>query len=255
MRFRPLVHRNFLVFRRNWLSTLFFSFLNPLLFIAAMGLGLGALLKTRDDAAFGGVSYLLFITPGVLAAGCMQMTAFESSYGTLTKVTYRRNYEAMLATPMSVGGLLTGELIWVSFRMLLIAITFMAVVAMFQLAVSPLALLAIPAAILTGLAYASPIIGFSAKRKNYNDLSNIFRFVITPMFLFSGTFFPVQRLPGFIRPLAYITPLYHGVEFMRGAMLGRLTVQNALQHSTYLIAVFAAGIWYAHRSLTKRLLT
>jgi len=225
-----------------------------MLFLGAMGLGLGALMKTRGAAAFGGVSYLRFIAPGILAAGCMQTTAFESSFGTLTKVTYRRNYEAMLATPLSIGGLLAGELSWVAVRMMMVAATFMFVVAIFHLAVSPLALVAFPAAVLTGLAFASPFIGFSAKRKNYNDLSNIFRFVVTPMFLFSGTFFPIQRLPWFFRPVAYATPLYHGVELMRGAMLDRLTLQQAVQHSAYLIALFAVGVLYAHRSLTQRLL-
>lgn len=248
-----VVSRNALVYRRTWRSSLFFSFLQPLLFLVAMGIGLGTLIKVRQPEMFGGVSYIDFIAPGILAGTCMQAASFDASFGTISKITWRKNYEAMLAAPLKVGDLLAGELIWISVRMTMIAAAFLTVILFFDIPEWPSALLAFPASALTGTAFAAVIIGFSAKCKSFNDLSWMFRFVITPLFLFSGTFFPIERLPLAFRALAYATPLYHGVGLVRGSILGSLSASRALVHSLYLLAFLGVGIWYARREMAKRL--
>lgn len=248
-----VVARNALVYRRTWRSSLFFSFLQPLLFLLAMGMGLGALIRLRQPEMFGGVSYLEFIAPGILAGTCMQAASFDASFGTVSKITWRKNYEAMLASPLTVTDLLAGELIWMAVRMIMITAAFLTVTSLFGIPEWPAALLAFPASALTGVAFAAAITGYSATAKSFNDLSGMFRFVVTPLFLFSGTFFPVERLPEAFRVIAYATPLYHGVQLVRGAILDSLSARRALPHLLYLIVFLAAGVLYARRTLRKRL--
>lgn len=245
--------RNARVYRRTWRSSLFFSFLQPVLFLLAMGVGLGALIRVRQPALFGGVSYIDFIAPGVLAGTCMQAASFDSSFGTVSKTTWRKNYEAMLAAPLTVRDLLAGELIWIGARMLMIAAAFLAAISFFGIAEWPAAMLAFPASVLTGVSFSAVIIGYSAKAKSFNDLSWMFRFVLTPLFLFSGTFFPVERLPQAFRVLAYATPLYHGVELTRGSILGSMSTSRSVPHLLYLLAFSALGVWYARKNLSERL--
>lgn len=248
-----VVFRNALVYRRTWRSSLFFSFLQPLLFLVAMGVGLGALIKIRQPGIFEGVSYLDFIAPGVLAGTCMQAASFDASFGTVSKTTWRKNYDAMLAAPLTVTDLLVGELIWLGLRMTMITGAFLLVISFFGIPVWPTALLAFPACVLTGVAFAAVIIGYSAKSKSFNDLSWLFRFVVTPLFLFSGTFFPVERMPAAFRAIAYATPLFHGVRLVRGSILASLPPARAVPHVLYLLIFLAVGIWYARRTLGQRL--
>lgn len=245
--------RNALVYRRTWRSSLFFSFLQPLLFLFAMGLGLGALIRVEQPELFGGVSYLDFIAPGILAGTCMQAASFDASFGTVSKTTWQKNYEAMLAAPLTVSDLLAGELLWLGARMGMITGAFLVVISPFGIPEWPSALWAFPAAIMTGVAFAAVIIGYSAKAKSFNDLSGLFRFVITPLFLFSGTFFPVERLPEVFRAVAQATPLYHGVRLVRGAILGSISASETLPHIVYLCVFLALGLWYARRALGRRL--
>lgn len=245
--------RNAIVYKRTWRSSLFFSFLQPLLFLLAMGVGLGALMRMRQSSAFGGVSYIDFIAPGILAGSCMQAASFDASFGTISKTTWHKNYDAMLAAPLTVADLLAGELIWLGVRMAMITAAFLAAISLFGIASWPSALLAFPASVLIGVVFAAMIMGYSAKVKSFNDLSWLFRFLITPLFLFSGTFFPVSRMPLAFRVIAYATPLYHGVELVRESVLGSISAANAWPHLVYLLVLFVAGSWYARRSLGERL--
>lgn len=248
-----VVQHNLVVYKRTWRSSIFFSFLQPLMFLGAMGVGLGALIEQRRPGGLDGVSYLAFIAPGVLAGACMQTATFEFSFPTISKVTWRRNYEAMLATPLSVRDIITGELGWGAVRLLTVAIPFFAAMVAFNVTASPAAVLAIPASVLTGLVFAAFMIGYSAPKDHYNDLTGMFRFVITPLFLFSGTFFPVERLPEVLRGAAYATPLYQGVELVRGFTLGSIEAGPALYHTAYLAVMLAAGTWYAYRQLHRKM--
>jgi lipooligosaccharide transport system permease protein len=247
-----VLQRNLLVYRRTWRGSLFGSFLTPLLYLTAMGIGLSRLMANGGSSALGGVPYLDFLGPGILASSCMQTASFESTYPIMGKISWRRNYEAILATPMEVHHLLIGELSWIGFRMTTMATVFIVVLTLFGIPRSPLALLAIPAAVLTGLAFAAPIIAFSATRQNDSGFAALFRFIINPLFLFSGTFFPVSRLPDAVEWVAAATPLYHGVALVRGAVLDSMPSTWPL-HLAYLLVFLGATAYVAYRLLRRRL--
>jgi lipooligosaccharide transport system permease protein len=247
-----VLQRNLMVYRRTWRGSLFGSFLTPLLYLTAMGIGLGQLMASGGTDMLGGVRYLDFLGPGILASSCMQTASFESTYPIMGKISWRRNYEAILATPMEVHHLLIGELSWIAFRMTSMATVFLIVLAVFGIPRSPLALLAIPAAVLTGVAFAAPIIAFAATRHNDSGFAALFRFVINPLFLFSGTFFPVSQLPDAGEWVAAATPLYHGVALVRGAVLDSMPATWPL-HVAYLVVFVGATGYVAYRLLRRRL--
>ncbi len=247
-----VLQRNLLVYRRTWRGSLFGSFLTPLLYLTAMGIGLSQLMARGGSDMLGGVPYLDFLGPGILASSCMQTASFESTYPIMGKISWRRNYEAILATPIEVHHLLIGELGWIAFRLTTMATVFMIVLTLFGIPRSPLALLAIPAAVLTGVAFAAPIIAFSATRHNDSGFAALFRFIINPLFLFSGTFFPVSQLPDAVEWVAAATPLYHGVALVRGAVLDNVPSTWPL-HVAYLVVWVAITGYIAYRLLRRRL--
>ena len=247
-----MVQRNALVYRHVWRGSACMSFLQPTLFLLAMGAGVGSLMSGNASALPGGIPYLHFLAPGLLAATCMQTATFESSFPVTAKMTWNRNYAAIAATPMSVADIVLGELAWISARQLLIATAFTLVLLGFGVPQSWMALLAIPAGVLTGVAFSAAVMGYSATLTSGGDFSVVFRFVITPLFMFSGVFFPIARFPAIFRALAWFTPLFHGVELVRGLMLGTLN-STWIVHVAYLILMVVVGLTLAHRSFRKRL--
>lgn len=244
--------RNWLVYRRLWHRSLAFGFLQPLLFLTAMGIGVGTLMSA-DETAFGGFSYVEWLGPGLLAAMAMQTATFESTYPIMNKIMWGRNYEAMLSTPVGIRSIVLGELGWTAFRIGTLASVFLVVLTLFGIPRTPLALLAIPFTVLIGLAFSACLIAFTATQKNDVGFSAIFRFVINPLFLFSGTFFPLSQLPEGLQLVAWLTPLFHGVELVRGSVLGTLEPLPALIHLAYLLVMFAIGAAMAERLLTRRM--
>ena len=251
---RVLEH-NALVYRRTFRGTLFTTFLSPVLFLTAMGLGLGALVDRQGTAQLGGVSYLAFLAPGLLAASAMQTGAFENTFPVMAKTTWWKTYDAMLATPLRVRDLVLGDLGWSAIRLTISATAFVAVMMVFGAIAPAGALLALPAAVLTGMAFACPIFAFSATQKKDNAFSVLFRFVITPLFLFSGTFFPIEQLPDVIEPVAWVTPLYHGVALTRGLALGTLDPTMGAIHLAVLLAFIGGGLALAFVALRRRMVT
>jgi len=251
---RVFEHR-FLQYRRTFRASIFSSFLSPALFLTAMGLGLGSYVSSSAVPSLGGVSYLVFLAPGLLAATAMQAASFEATFPIMAGLTWNRIYHAMYATPISPRDVALGNLAWIVARLTFISTVFTLVIVLFGAAGSPLVVLAIPAAVLTGMAFAAPIAAFSATQKTPDRFAAIFRFGITPLFLFSGTFFPLTSLPAFLQPLAWLTPLYHGVALTRGLSLG--TIVNdpvfALVHLVVLLMFIAVGTWAMIRTVERRL--
>lgn len=239
-------------YKRTWRGTVVTSVLNPVLFLAAMGVGLGTYVG-HGHRGLGGVSYLVFLAPGLLAANAMQTAAGEATWPVRGAIKWVRTYHAMLATPLRVADVLLGHLLWIIVRITLVSAVFFAIMAAFGGVRSPSALLALPAAVLTGVAFTAPIMAFAAAVDRESGLSTIFRFGIIPLFLFSGTFFPVDQLPAPIRPLAYVTPLYHGVSLCRSLALGTATAGAAAVHVGYLLALIAVGVWLARLTYRRRL--
>jgi lipooligosaccharide transport system permease protein len=247
-----VVQRNALVYRRVWHGSVFSSFLQPTLFLLAMGLGLGAMVDSGGADLPGGVRYAEFLAPGLLAAAAMQTAAFESAWPVLGKMMWHHNYEAVVATPMGVRELVFGELMWIAIRLASISVAFVLVMCAFGIPRSLLVVCAIPAAVLTGLAFAAPIVAFTATLKEANWFNVLFRFVITPLFLFSGVFVPVSRLPEPLARAAWFTPLFHGVELVRGFTLDAIPTSWPI-HVAYLIALIAVGVVVAQRTFRRRL--
>jgi lipooligosaccharide transport system permease protein len=168
-------------------------------------------------------------------------------------VRWQKTYFAMIATPLRPADVMGGHLLFVGFRLVTSSAAFFAAAAIFGALKSPWALLALPAAVLTGMAYATPVSAFAVSQEDEKGFTKLFRFGVVPMFLFSGTFFPVEQLPELIRPLAYATPLWHGVQLCREASLGTLAAAPAALHITYLSAWLAVGFVLAGRAFTRRL--
>jgi lipooligosaccharide transport system permease protein len=250
---RVLEHR-FLQYRRTYRASLFSSFLLPVLFLAAMGLGLGSYV-TDEGGSLGGVSYLAFLAPGLLASTAMQSAAFEATFPIMGGLVWNKIFHAMYATPISGRDIALGNLLWIAIRLTLISTVFTGVIVLFGAATSPLIVLAIPVAVLTGMAFAAPIAAFSATQRTPEKFNAIFRFGVTPLFLFSGTFYPVESLPVFVQPLAWVTPLWHGVELARGLSLGTIgeTPVLAIVHLVVLLAFVGVGSYLAARTITARL--
>jgi lipooligosaccharide transport system permease protein len=245
--------RNFLVYRRLWHRSIAFGFLQPVLFLTAMGIGVGALMSNQDLAAFGGVPYIDWLGPGLLSAMAMQTATFESTYPIMNKIMWGRNYEAMLSTPLETRNLVIGELFWVAFRIGTLAAVFLVVLAVFGIVRSPFAVLAIPVAMLIGVAFSSCLLAFTATQRNDVGFSALFRFVINPLFLFSGTFFPLSNLPDQVAWIAWLTPLYHGVQLVRGLVLDSLSLAAAPIHLAYLLAMLSVGVFLADSNLRRRM--
>ncbi len=242
-------------YKRTWRGSLASSFLNPVLFLAAMGIGLGSLVDKsgRSSGALGGVGYLSFLAPGLLAAAAMQTAANESSYPVMGAIKWIRTYHGMLATPLRVVDVLAGHQLWIMFRILTTCAVFLAVMTVFGATTSWSALLLVPAGLLTGVAFAAPIAALAATQDNDAVFAALFRFVIIPMFLFSGTFFPVSQLPAWIRPVAYVTPLWHGVDLCRSLALGRARLGVTVAHVAYLTAWVVTGLLLAATAYRRRL--
>jgi lipooligosaccharide transport system permease protein len=248
-----MVQRNALVYRRVWRGSLFFSFLQPMLFLTAMGVGLAFLIDADAIAELGVAQFIDFLGPGLLAAAAMQTASFESSFPITGKMTWQRNYEAISATPMRIVDLVIGELAWMAVRLSTVTIAFFAILLLFGVPFSPLALLAIPSAVLTGLAFSAPIMAYAARLKNAGGFNGLFRFVITPLFLFSGTFFDIERLPEVAQIFAWFTPLFHGVQLTRGLMLDRIESPIWLVHAGYLVAMMLIGVGLALYTFRQKL--
>ena len=240
-------------YRRTWRGSIYSSLFNPLLYLGAMGLGLGTLVNRHGTAHLGGVSYLTFLAPGLLAAAAMETGIGECTYPVLGSVKWNRTYQAASASPLRPADIFGGHVLFVTMRLLMNCGIFLAVMAAFGAARSPAVLLAVPAAALTGLAFATPVEAWAVTRTKDSSFAVIFRFVLIPLFLFSGTFFPVTQLPAWIRPVAYLTPLWHGVALCRGISLGTLTAAGALAHVAYLAAVTAAGLLAGRLTYRRRL--
>jgi lipooligosaccharide transport system permease protein len=239
-------------YKRVWRGTIGTSLVNPLLYLAALGVGLGTIVD-RSQNAPAGVPYLDFIAPGLLAAAAMQTAATESSWPVMGAIKWTRTYYAMTATPLTERDVLIGHQLFVITRVLTASAAYLLVVTAFGAVHSWLGLLAIPVAVVIGTAFSMPMAAYAATSENEATFPPIFRFVIVPMFLFSGTFFPVSQMPLALELVAYVTPIWHGVELCRGLMLGTIDLLPALGHLVYLLAWTFGGLALAIRAYGKRL--
>ncbi|HUK68012.1 MAG TPA: ABC transporter permease [Streptosporangiaceae bacterium] len=249
---RELRHQMTL-YRRTWRGTLFSSVVNPLLYLAALGAGLGSMVNHHAASRLGGVSYLMFIAPGLLAASAMQIALGAATYPVLGGVKWQKTYFAAVATPMRPADIFHGFLLFITIRLTIAATAFLAVMSVFGAVRTPLAAAAMPVAVLTGLAFAAPVAAWAATRDGDMGFALLFRLGMIPMFLFSATFFPLSQLPAWLRPVAYVTPLWHGVAACRALSLGDVSAPGLIAHVGYLAALAVAGVLVGQRTYRRRL--
>jgi lipooligosaccharide transport system permease protein len=239
--------------KQAWRASLVASVLSPVLYLAALGVGLGALVDRADPGSLHGVAYLSFVAPGLLAATGMQIAAAEAGQPVRGAVQWTKAYHAMLATPLEVRDVLRGHLLWILSRVGTGCAIYAAVIAAFGAFDSPWALLALPVAVLTGMAFAAPMAAFAVTQDRDLGFAVLSRFVVIPMFMFSGTFFPIDELPAVFELIAYVTPLWHGVDLARELSLGTAAVGSGLLHAGYLGLWVLAGTAVAGVTFRRRL--
>ncbi len=243
------------VLRRTWRGSVVTSFLQPFLYLTAMGVGLGSFVDDNaGPGALNGVSYLAYIAPGLLATTAMQAAVIESTYPIMSGFKWQRFFFSMAASPLEVADIVAAQIAFIAFRVFTTCAVFLCVLAAYGASSSwwggVLALLTV---VLLGLAYATPIVGLAARMKSEDGFALIFRLGLLPMFLFSGAFFPISQLPAAISWLAYATPIWHGVELARMLTLGTAEWWPALGHLAYLLLWAVAGWVYAVTGFAKRL--
>lgn len=253
------VHAAFIVvegmwtwYRRNWRATVVSSVGQPVLFLLALGFGLGS--QVRPTSAIGGLEYVVYLAPALLAATSVQIAAFESTYPILSAFKWQQTFLGIAASPITPAQIFAGHMTWVGLRLAVSGAAYLVVAAVLGAVTGFGVLVSLVAAILTGLAFAAPVAAYSATLLTEGQQFNaLFRFVVMPMTLFAGTFFPVEQLPGWMRPLAWVTPLWHGTELSRGAAFGDLSLLAAAGHVAYLLVLLAIGSWFGIRTFTRRL--
>jgi lipooligosaccharide transport system permease protein len=242
-----------LQYRRVWRGTAITSIVNPVLYLGALGVGLGTLVNQSGGEPLG-VSYLDYVAPGLLAATAMTIASGEASWPVMGSFKWTRQYFAMLATPIGPRDIVLGHQLWMTARVAATSAVYLAVIAAFGGVNSALGILSLPASVILGAAFTAPFAAYAATRDSDAAFVPVNRFVIVPMFLFSGTFFPVSRLPLPLEWLAYATPLWHGVELCRMFTLGHFDALRVLGHTAYLLLFVVAGLIWAERTYTQRLL-
>lgn len=241
-----LIERNLLVYRHAWLAFLT-GFLEPVFYLFSIGVGVGALVGT-----VGGVPYASYVAPAMLAASAMNGAIYDATFAVFFKLRYTKIYDAVLATPMRPIDIATGEVAWALGRGAVYGAAFLGVMAGAGYVHSVWALLALPAATLVGLAFAALAMAATTWMKSWQDF-DLVTLATLPLFLFSGTFYPLSAYAGPVRLLVEATPLYHGVALIRALTLGHVG-PGLLGHAVYLAGLGALGLAVASRRLGRLLL-
>lgn len=250
-RARYLFERSVYLYRRQWLM-IASGFLEPLFYLVAVGFGVGALVGSLPGPGGEPIPYQVFVAPALLGSSMMNGAITEVMFNAYGKLRWEKVYDAVLATPLGVGDIALGEIAWAIFRGGLYAVGFVVVMVVLGLLRSPLALLTIPAALLEGFAFAAVGMAATTFIRSWQDF-DLIQVVLQPMFLFSGTFFPLALYPGPLQLVVQLTPLYHAVALLRDLSLGILD-PGILVHVAYLGVLGLIGLIVVSRRLDRLLL-
>jgi lipooligosaccharide transport system permease protein len=246
-----LVERNMVAYSRTWLL-LVTGALEPIFYLFSLGVGLGKLIPHVTGPAGAPVSYVDFVAPALLATAAMNGAMYDASFGIFFRLKYARVYDSVLATPLTPPDIALGELIWCLIRGGMYAVAFTVVVSFFGVLRSPWAVLAIPTALLVSLGFAGLGMAMATYMRSWQDFEAV-NLLMMPMFLFSTTFFPLGVYPRGLQLFVEATPLYQGIEIIRGLMLGAVE-PSMLLRALYLALMALAGLAIAARRF-GRLLT
>ncbi len=239
--------RNFTVYTKLYLSSLALNFVEPVLYLAALGLGLGAFVKEIN-----GVPYIKFIAPGIIASSSMFAAIYECTYGTYVRMTYQKTFDAILATPVGINDLIAGELMWGATKSVLYGTIIMIVISVFGLVDSSLLIAVIPLLFVSGLVFAEISVIFVAIVPGIDSFNYFYTLLMTPMFLFSGIFFPLTNLPPVVARIAFFTPLYHLVNICRTFAAGKMYM--SLTDVAWIVVAALLLSPYPFRLMRKRIL-
>jgi lipooligosaccharide transport system permease protein len=250
-RFERLVERNLLVYRRTWM-VLFSGFFEPLFYLLGIGFGIGALVGPISGPGGNLIPYQVFVAPALLASSAMNGAIYDSTTNVFFKLKYAHTYDAILTTPMGVSDVAVGEIAWALIRGTLYAVGFMGVMLVLGLVRSPAWLLAFPGSVLIGFAFASVGMALSTWVRSWADFDRL-QLVLLPMFLFSATFYPMSAYPPPLQLLVALTPLYHGVDLLRGLTTGTIGIAQGVD-VVYLAVMGVIGLAVVSRRLERLLL-
>ncbi len=242
-----VLRRNLTVFRKTWKTNIFFNFVEPLLYLAAMGWGLGSFVGEIN-----GLPYVQFIAPGLIASSAMWSASAECTYDSYIRMHYQKTYHAIVATPVELGEVVVGDMLTGVFKSVLYGSVILLVIAALGLVPSPWALAVPLVLVLCGFVFAELGMIWTGIVPNIDSFSYFFTLVVTPMFLFSGVFFPIEALPEAVRLVAWFLPLYHIVVLLRSLVLGAVT-PALLLHILWLLVFILAFFTLPLRLMRKRL--
>ena len=253
-RSRRLVERNILVYRHQWII-IFSGVFEPIFYLIGIGLGVGGIVGNVPAEFVEGreISYLAFVAPALLATAAMNGAVFETIFNVFFKLNYAKTYDGVLATPMGITEIALGEMLWALIRAALYAVAMFVIMLVFGLILSPWGLLIIPSALLVAAAFAAAGLAGTSYLRTVNDFDVPMGLIVMPMFLFSGTFFPIEVYPEPVQWLVQLTPLYHAINLIRGLSLGMVGLPQ-LWDFIYLVAFFAICLTLAMRQMEKRLI-
>ncbi len=239
--------RHWTVYTKLYKTSFALNFAEPALYLIAMGFGLGTFVRDIN-----GVPYVKFIAPGIIASSSMFAAVYECTYGTYIRMTFQKTFDAILATPINLDDLIAGELVWGATKSVIFGITITIVVALFGLVDSPLIVLALPFIFLCGLIFAQLSVVFAAIVPGIDSFSYFYTLFMTPLFLFSGIFFPLDSMPRLVSHLAFFTPLYHLVNICRALSAG--SAGGAVASMVWIAAVVALLAPFPFRLMRKRII-
>ena len=246
-----IVERNAYVYRRTWL-VLVSGFFEPLFYLLGVGFGIGGLIGTVAGPDGRPLTYGQFVAPALLAASAMNGAIYEATLNVFFKFKYQKTYDSILATPIGVGDIALGEIGWALIRGLLYAIGFMIVMVLLGLVGSPLAILAVPAAVVVGFGFAGAAMAATTWMRSWQDF-DLVQLVVLPLFLFSGTFYPLTAYPPLLATVVQLTPLYRSTDLLRGLTTGVVGLSTVVD-IVYLITMGLIGLAIVSRRLDKLLL-
>jgi lipooligosaccharide transport system permease protein len=252
-RSRRMVQRNLLVYKHSWM-VIFTGFFEPVFYLVGIGVGLGALVSEVD-----GISYAAFVAPGLLASSCLNGALSDGCFNIWFKLHFQKTYDGILATPMRVPDIAFGEMLWAVARGSIYAAAFLIVVLALgtvtgrPVLLSPLAIFAFPAALLASTAFSALFVCITTFVRKLEDFDTVVGLGVMPMFLFSGIFFPVSRVPVVPRTIIEVLPLYHATAMLRQLTTGAVDA-TLVVHIVYLVVLGIAAFVLAMRRLERALI-
>jgi lipooligosaccharide transport system permease protein len=252
-RARRLVERNVLVYRHQWIIIVSGVF-EPIFYLIGIGLGLGGIIETVPLADGREVPYAAFVAPALVATAAMNGAVFETIFNVFFKLNYAKTYDGVLATPMGITEIAIGEMLWALMRAALYAVAMFLIMLVMGLILSAWGVLIVPAALLVAAAFAAAGLAGTSYLRTVNDFDVPLGLIVMPMFLFSGTFFPIEGvLPSWLVTVITFTPLYHGIELLRGLSTGIVGPELVVSF-LYLVAFFAICMTIAIRRMQTKLI-